>query len=58
MEGKKLKPMSTGFCQGEVFYQCPYCKKTFGGYSIFFQKQDGKTPYCPHCEEEFDEEFR
>ena len=34
----------------ESWYQCPYCKKPFGSWSIFHQKQEGEEAHCPHCE--------
>lgn len=50
MEDKK-RAIKTGFNphDGDVFYQCPYCKVAFGGWSIFFQKQRGEKTHCPGC---------
>ena len=40
----------------EAWYRCPECKKLFGSWSIFHQKENenGTNKYCPHCKVELD----
>lgn len=45
-----------GFCDHdcEAHYECPYCKKRFGSFAVFHQKENenGTKKYCPHCKKE------
>ena len=40
----------------EAWYECPYCKKHFGSWSIFHNEKNvnGTRGYCPHCKEELE----
>ena len=54
----KKRALYVGFSSHncEAFFECPYCKKIFGSWRVFNQKENenGTNKYCPHCKEELD----